>query len=217
MSTLLATKTHQPQPRQRRVAKQPREWLWPLTLDQYHAMIEAGILTDDDPVELLEGWLTYKMPKNPRHSLAVRQARKLLEKVLGDSWFIEPQDAITLSDSEPEPDVVVARGDETTFSQRHPGPQDVVLVVEVADATLRRDRGIKKRMYARAGIPVYWVINLVENVIEVYWAPASTTQQPDYRQQQIYQLADSLPLTIEGKLMGHLQVADLIPPVPPQS
>lgn len=213
MSTLLATKTYPSPTKLRSLAKPPRESLWPLTVDQYHAMINAGILTDADPVELLEGWLTRKMPKNPRHSLAIRQVRKSLEKVLGDEWFIEPQDAITLNDSEPEPDVIVARGDETTFTQRHPGPQDLVLVVEVADATLRRDRGIKKRMYARAGISLYWVINLVDNVVEVYSIPSTSVQQPDYRQHQVYSVKDLLPIVIQGKVMGQLRVVDLIPPL----
>lgn len=208
----IKARASQPQRPQR--ARRPSELIWPLSVEQYHAMIDAGILTDDDPVELIEGCLTYKMPKNPHHSLAIRLVRKLLEKLLHEGWFVESQDAITLSDSEPEPDIVVARGDEQTFSQRHPGPQDIVLIVEVADATLRRDRGIKKRMYARSNIPVYWIINLVEQVVEVYAAPVPLAQPPTYRQHQIYALTDSVPIVIDGKVMGQFNVAEMIPALP---
>ncbi len=134
-------------------------------------MIRAGILTDDDPVELLDGWLVSKMPKNPPHCVVTRLIRQALERLVPAAWYVDTQEPLTTADSEPEPDVVVVRGETRQYLDRHPGPEDVGLVVEVADTTLQRDRTSKKRLYARAGIPVYWIVNLPESRCEVYSEP----------------------------------------------
>ncbi len=189
----------------------PSDELWRMSVKQYHAMIRAGVLTEDDPVELLEGWLVRKMPKNPRHSAAVHAMRRLLERLLGDRYYIEPQDAITLRDSEPEPDVVVARGNAELFQTRHPGPNDLVLVVEVSDSTLRRDRSTKKRVYAHAGIPLYWIVNLIENQIEIYSEPQPRAKEPDYRLRMDYGLLAAIPVVIEGEVVGTFNIRDIIP------
>lgn len=189
----------------------PSDELWRMSVKQYHAMIRAGVLTDDDPVELLEGWLVQKMPKNPRHSTALHYTRRLLDKLLGDRYYVEPQDAITLRDSEPEPDIVVARGTAEQFQTRYPGPGDVLLVVEISDSTLRRDRSTKKRVYAHAGIPIYWIVNLVENQIEIYSEPQPRAKEPDYRLRKDYDLLAVIPVVIEGEVMGTFNVHDIIP------
>src|SRR4051812_36814523 len=133
--------------------------VWRLSVDQYHAMIRAGILTEDDPAELLEGVLVQKMPKNPAHVLAKLLLVEALRKILPAGWFVNDQDPVTTRDSEPEPDVAVSRGSPRDYPTRHPGPKDTPLVVEIADSSLRRDRGLKKRLYARARIPEYWIVN----------------------------------------------------------
>src|SRR5687768_14280262 len=130
--------------------------LWRISVEQYHAMIAAGILLDDDPVELLDGLLIKKMPKSARHVLAARLVRTSLEKVLPPGWFVGSQDPVTTDTSEPEPDATVHRGDPEDYSARHPGPAETALVVEVSDSSLSRDRGLKRRVYARAGVPFYW-------------------------------------------------------------
>lgn len=110
-----------------RVAAQPDAVptmpIWRLSVSQYRDMIAAGILTDDDPVELLEGWLVPKMPKNPAHRLSTQLTREALERAL----------PTTMSDSEPEPDVVV-HGERHQYRDRHPSPEDVALAVEIAHA-----------------------------------------------------------------------------------
>lgn len=185
--------------------------IWRFSVDQYHAMIRTGILTEDDPVELLEGWLVTKMPKNPPHSVVTQLTREALARILPSGWYVDAQEPITTADSEPEPDVVVVRGDRRQYLDRHPGPQDVALVVEVADSTLQRDRSLKKRLYAAAGIPVYWIINLLNGQIEVYTDPSGPGEQPDYRQQQNYGPADTVPVVIEDREVGLLAVRDLLP------
>src|SRR5437764_15250806 len=86
------------------------ECLWRLSVEQYHAMSQAGILDEDDPVELLDGWLVTKMPKNPKPSLATQLGQEVLARVLPPNWHVRGQEPVTLPDSEPEPDIVVARG-----------------------------------------------------------------------------------------------------------
>ena len=194
-----------------RRAAVPPDVIWPLSVDQYHAMIHAGILTDDDPVELLEGWLVAKMPKNPPHRAVTRLIRQVLERLVPAEWYVDSQEPITTDDSEPEPDVVVVRGETRHYLDRHPGPHDVGLVIEVADTTLQRDRGFKKRLYARASIPVYWIVNLSDNQCEVYTEPSGPEPQPDYRQRQDYGASDVIPVVLAGVEVGRIAVQEFLP------
>ncbi len=180
--------------------------IWRLTVAQYHHMIQSGILTDDDPVELLEGWLVTKMPKNRPHSLVTQLTREVLAIAVPDGWFVDAQEPITTSDSEPEPDVMIIRGKRRDYVTRHPGPPDVALVVEVSDATLQRDQTLKLRLYATAGIPVYWIMNLPEQKLEVYTNPA----EDGYREHKIYTLEDQVPLLLEGRVVTLLPVKDML-------
>jgi Uma2 family endonuclease len=189
----------------------PQDFIWRLSVRQYHEMIDAGILTDDDQVELLEGWLVYKMAKNPPHRVTTRLVRAALEALIPEGWYVDSQGPITLADSEPEPDVAVVRGATRDYLARHPSPGDLALVVEVADATLERDRGMKKRLYAQAAIPVYWVINLAERQCEVYTQPSGPTDGPDYRVRQDYKLGGEVTVTVAGQEVGRLSVGEVLP------
>src|SRR5579872_6769024 len=120
------------------------------TVAEYHHMIRTGLLTEDDPVELLEGWLVPKMGCNVPHDLAIERVMETI-RALAPGWRIRGQSAITLADSEPEPDVAVVRGPIPVQATHHPSPSDIALVVEVADSSLLD----KARIYARANIPVY--------------------------------------------------------------
>ena len=189
----------------------PTEPVWRFSVAQYHQMIRLGILTEDDPVELLEGWIIHKMPKNPPHRAATKLTRNALEEIVPEGWYVDALRTITLLDSEPEPDVVVVRGNTRDYLDRHPGSQDLALVVEIADSTLERDRSSKKRLYARAGIPVYWIVNLPEQKLEVYTEPIDLSQEPTYQQRQDYSLSDEVSVAIEGREVGRLTVQDLLP------
>jgi Uma2 family endonuclease len=188
----------------------PTDMIWRLRVDQYHLMVQAGILTEDDPVELLDGWLVTKMPKNPRHRVVTQLAREALARVFSSGWYVDAQEPITTADSEPEPDVVVVRGERRQYLDRHPSPQDIALVVEVADSTLRRDRSLKKGIYATAGISIYWIINLIENQVEVYTEPFRDGEQPNYRQQQHYSLEEQIPIIADGRVIGSLSVREVL-------
>ena len=189
----------------------PPEPVERITVDQYHAMIRCGTLNEDSPVELLEGWLVKKMPKNKIHSLTTRRLRKALEKILPAGWQCDSQEPITTNDSEPEPDIGVARAEAMDARDRHPNPQEIGLLVEVSESTLSRDRNFKKRVYARAGIPVYWIVNLVDRCVEVYTDPTGPCDQPDYRQPQIHGIDAAVAVILDGVEIGRIAVKNVIP------
>src|SRR5438270_1483781 len=142
------------------------------TVEEYHQMIQAGVLGEDDDVELLEGWIVPKMPRNPPHDTMISIVMDdVLTRRLPGGYHCRGQSAITTAESEPEPDIAVVRGPKRDYLTRHPGPVDMVLVVEVSDSSLPRDRTIKVRIYAAAAVPVYWIINLVDQQVEVYTDP----------------------------------------------
>lgn len=189
----------------------PPEPVWRLSVERYHQIIRAGILTKDDPIELLEGWLIQKMPKNPRHRAATKLTRDALEAIVPQGWYVDSQKPITLSDSEAEPDVIIVRGDTRDYLDRHPGVSDLGLIVEIADTTLERDRSLKKRLYARAGISVYWIVNLSQQQLEVYTQPNNSAETPAYQQSQIYRLGEAVTVAIAHSIIGSITVDDLFP------
>jgi Uma2 family endonuclease len=182
--------------------------VWRLPIDRYHAMIRSGILTAEDQIELLEGVLVEKMSKSPAHSCCVTMVALELNRILPAAWHHRNQEPVTLLDSEPEPDSLVVRGDPKDFARRHPGPADVALVIEVADSSLTRDRGAKKRIYARAGIPNYWLIDLTARTLEVYTRP----QGEDYAAKAILREGDSVTVELENSPLPAIAVANLLPP-----
>jgi Uma2 family endonuclease len=179
------------------------------TVEEYHRMAELGVLTEEDRVELLEGVITPKMVHNPPHDGTIGLLEVALRSLLPLGWFIRVQSAITTADSEPEPDIAVARGTARDYLRRHPGPSDVSMVIEVADSSLAVDRK-KSRIYANAGVPVYWIVNLVDRQIEVSLRPAGSTGT-EYQPAAIHRPGDVVPVIIDGEPVGALRVDDLLP------
>ena len=149
------------------------------SVEQYEEMVRAGILSEDDPVELLDGWLVPKMPKEPLYVMATELARDALVKVIPDGWHVNSQQPLRLATSEPEPDAMVVRGSRRDYLDRLPGPAEVALVVEVADTSLEQDRVFKKAIYAGAAIAVYWIVNLIERQVEVFASRTLRAQSPN--------------------------------------
>jgi Uma2 family endonuclease len=144
--------------------------LWKLTRVRYDRMVDAGILGENDKVELLDGLLVVREPQGSRHPTAVILVRGAVEKAFGPRYHVREEKPVALDRlSEPEPDVVVVTGRPRDYSDAHPSRP--VLIVEVADTSLRLDRVRKGTLYARAGIAEYWVLNLVDDVLEVYRKP----------------------------------------------
>lgn len=198
----------QKRPQPRAQAVQPCGYRF--TVNQYHQMLEKGIFVSGDRVELLEGWIIEKMTQKPPHAVAVELTRDALRAILPADWHVRDQKPMTTDESEPEPDLAVVRGTVRSFTRRHPTTGEVALVVEVADTTLENDRDRKGRIYARAGIPVYWIINLKEDIVEVYTQP-KRGRTPEYRDRTDYTLKDTISVVLNGKEVGSVTVRDLLP------
>ncbi len=144
-------------------------------------MIEHGILTENDRVELIRGEIIDKRPIGDQHTSCVKRLNRLLGKALGDAVLTSIQDPIRLPVSEPEPDVAVLRPKADFYSSGKPRPVDILLLIEVADWTLEFDRDQKLPLYAEAGIEEYWIVNLNEECLEVYRRPSPGGQYLESR------------------------------------
>lgn len=179
------------------------------TVEEYHRLGELGVLTEDDRVELLEGVITPKMVHNPPHDATITIVEEVLRAALPSGWFIRLQCSLTTPDSEPEPDLAIVRGHARDFARRHPFAADVSLVVEVADSSLTRDRR-KARIYALAGVPVYWIVNLGDEQIEAFWQPSGDASNPVYLQNAVYRRGDRVLMSIPGSTQSHSSVDELL-------
>ena len=143
-----------------------------ITVDDYHAMGRAGIFTEDDRVELIEGQIVTMSPIGSRHAACVYRLNQFFWGQLGNRTIIGTQSPVRLSSfSEPEPDLAVLRFREDFYEEAHPKPADVLLLIEVADSTLKTDRQIKVPLYARHGIPEVWLVALPEDRVEIFRDP----------------------------------------------
>ena len=147
------------------------------TLDEYHSLIETGFFDEDERVELLEGVLVSMSPIYPPHANAVDLLLLVFSSLLtrgGIRLRVQAPISIIDSESEPEPDLILLKDMGAAFAERHPGPSEVFLLVEVAESSLSIDRSKKGELYAQAGITEYWIWNLVDDVLEVYRDPRSS-------------------------------------------
>ena len=146
------------------------------TVDEYHRMAEAGIFHEDDRVELLDGQIVEMTPIGPEHAGCVDDLAQWLTQHLRGSAIVRVQNPVQLGDhAEPQPDIAVVRPRPGGYRGGHPGPRDVLLVVEVADTSLRDDRERKLPLYAQAGIPEVWLVNLPEDGIDIHREPRAGT------------------------------------------
>ncbi len=147
--------------------RQPRRF----SVKEYYAMADAGILTEKDRVELLDGEIILMAPIGSRHAFCVDQFNDMLVPALQGQAFVRIQNPVRLDDgSEPQPDIAVVRWRDG-YSEGHPTPEDVLLLIEVADTTVDFDRNEKLALYARAGIPEVWIANLRDRRLETYTEP----------------------------------------------
>ena len=184
-----------------------RRW----TRKEYRKLGELGILAEDEPVELIDGHLIVAEPKGAPHATAVGLTADALRAAFGTGWVVRQQDPIALDeDSEPEPDVVVTPGTRRDYVVDHPARP--VLVVEVAESSLLFDRRHKGSAYARAGLPDYWIVNLIDRRLEVYRRPVTdAAAEFGWRYLDVEVLAPGgrvAPLARRDTLIA---VADLLP------
>ncbi|MEO8495627.1 MAG: Uma2 family endonuclease [Planctomycetota bacterium] len=181
-----------------------------VTVEEYHRMAEVGLLSEVERVELLEGWVVPKMIHNPAHDCTIELADELLRPLLRGGWRIRIQSVVTTADSEPEPDLAIVRGPAGRYLDKHPQAADVAIVIEVAESSLDRDRH-KCRLYARAGIAIYWIVNLIDCNVEVYRDPIVADGEPRYAVQTSYDVGDKVPVEIVGQEVGRVAIAELFP------
>ncbi len=191
----------------------PPAWpaLYRFTVDQYHAMITAGVVPEGNSLEFIHGLVVRKMPKNAAHCFASRRLGARLQAMIPPPWGHQAQDPITLTDSEPEPDHSVCLASVLEAARRHPRADEVALAAEVADSTLATDRAVKKALYASERIPVYWIVNLPERQIEVYTSPSGPGPTPDYSTRTDCRPGDEVPVVLMGVEVGRIPVSDLLP------
>jgi Uma2 family endonuclease len=181
-----------------------------LTVDQYHRMIANGILPEGEPIELIEGCLVEKMSRGTPHDGAMDFLDQSFASLIPAGWFVRSQRAITLADSEPEPDYAVVRGPRVRNRGHHPLATELSLVIEVSDSSLGLDRTYKARIYARPGIPVYWVVNIAEKQIEVYTQPSGPCESPACAKQELFPVGSNVPVVLDGNAVGTIATADVM-------
>ncbi len=187
------------------VMERPRRW----TRAEYYRMGDMGFF-EDERVELLDGEIWALPPQTPSHSSAAEAAADALQAAFGIGSVVRRRGPLTLgSDTEPEPDIAVAAGSHSDYEDHHPAPSEVRLLVEVSDATLAKDRGRKAEDYAQAGIPDYWIINIISRQLEVHRDPGSLPSGHGYKLRRVLLEGESIaPLLAPDRLVS---VTDLLP------
>lgn len=143
-----------------------------LDVDDYHRMGDAGILGEHDRVELIGGEIIDMAPIGPPHAGAVKRLSNRIKSAVGERAIVATQDPVRIDRfNEPEPDIALLRPREDYYSQTHPAPADILLIVEVAETSLRYDREVKIPLYARAGIPEVWLVDIAGKTLWIYRDP----------------------------------------------
>ena len=185
--------------------------LWRMPRERYDRLIEAGIFGPEDRVELLDGFLVAREPQGARHATVVALVRAVLEKAFARSYHVREEKPIALDEqSEPEPDIVVVPGRPRDYLDAHPSRP--VLVVEVAEPSLALDRLRKGGLYARAGITDYWILNLLDEVLEVYREPVcAPSGHGEWKYVSVHLLRRNAVVTPLAAPRARIRVASLLP------
>ena len=166
------------------------------TIEEYHQLVDLGFFTENERIELIRGEIIDMAPRRTPHSVCNSILFGELYKLLGDRANVRGQEPIILSPiSEPEPDVVIAQKKADNYLSTHPTAQDIILIIEISDFTLKYDRDLKLSLYAEANIDRYWIVNLVDNYLEVYTNPFSDSKDNFYyRNKNIFLPDDSIEI-----------------------
>jgi Uma2 family endonuclease len=180
----------------------PYHW----TIEEYEALVKADILSDDR-IELIEGLLVEKMVKKPDHSAGSEGTWRAIHAALPPGWHVRIEKPVRIPnrDSEPEPDVSVVRGSHRDYRERDPDPADVALVVEVVRSSLAADRALALT-YGGGRIPAYWIVNVLDRQIEIYFNPVDGAYPPPV----IIPESGSVDLVIDGQVVAQIPAAELL-------
>lgn len=162
------------------------------TVEQYHKMVESGILTEDERVQLIRGEIIEMSPIGTKHAACVNRLVNLLVQLLGKRIILASQNPVALNEnSEPQPDVALLKPRDDFYATAHPQPQDILLLIEVADSTVVYDREVKIPLYAEANIIQVWLVDVNEQIVEVYQQPTAA----GYQLLQKFTRGESLSIT----------------------
>jgi len=181
-----------------------------LTVAEYDRMTEVGAFASGEDLELIEGLLVTKRVRDNPHIVACKLGLEALQRIAPQGWHVAKEDPIVASRwSKPEPDLALIRGKTLDYVSRGITTHDAALVVEVADSSLPIDRDVKARLYAAGGVPVYWIVNLVDDLVEVYSDPDPLQ---GYQTRRDHRRGDSIPVFADGRELGLAAVEELLPP-----
>ena len=188
----------------------PKTRRW--TRIEYERLIDHGIFREDEHLELLDGLLVVREPQGSRHGAAVAALCAVLARAFGAGFHVRPQLPLALDEaSEPEPDIVIVRGEAWEYVRAHPSAP--LLVVEIAETSLALDREHKSGLYARAGVTDYWIINLPESMVEIYRDPVLAAGTPfGWRYESAQRLAAGAMISPLSAPQTRIAIGDLLPP-----
>ncbi len=183
--------------------------LYRLTVEQYEAMADSGAIPSSHRVHLINGYLVQKMTQKPPHVTSASLCREELDRIKPAGYSVRSAQPVRLPGqaSEPEPDQCVVRGSARDHEDHHPGPGDIAMVVEVSDSSLVEDQKLASGVYGPAGIPVYWIVNVIHRQIEVHTNPGPQ----GYGAATVFTDGQSVPVVIDGQDVGRIAVEDILP------
>lgn len=177
--------------------------------DRYEELTRRGVFDLGDKIELIDGYLVEKMPQNDPHIVIVDLLSEIFLRALPREWTARCQFGVRLSsDTIPEPDVVIVPGPKKRYLRGKPTKKDISLVIEVADTSLRYDRTTKLRVYARDRLPIYWIVNIPDRIIEVYTEPKAG-RAPAYQNRRDFGVGSRVPVILFDKKVAEVAVDDL--------
>ncbi len=184
-----------------------------LTVTEYGQMVDQDIFDPTLRHELIEGWVVDKMTRGTRHDSTIQRITDLFYGLgLGPKWRLRCQLAITCDDSVLEPDFAIVPGPVDRFTHQHPLPYEIEVVIEVSDSTLALDRGMKRRDYARNGLRVYWIVDLIHDRIEVCTNPSGPTDSPVYADCSVIERGHVIEIELGDEQTVSIAVEDILPP-----
>ena len=181
--------------------------LFEFSVDAYERLVDLGILTKNDHVELLEGVIVKMSPIGYGHNFALSVLIKALVLMLKDDWCVRAQSTLQLDKTEPEPDITILRGVPENYSARHPNEHDVGLLIEISDSSLAKDRDAKGAIYAQYGLSEYWIVNLIEEHVEIYKPNPNLKNQ--YLPPVLVGKDQDLTVELNGKVYGQINTSKL--------
>ena len=178
------------------------------TVAQFSHLLRDGTIGPRERVELIDGLVATKVSKNPPHILVGKLLFSSLQGIVPAGWHVTKDDDIVVSDhDQPQPDLAVVRGSPRDYQHRYATAADIALAADISESTLASDRLVKMPRYASGDIPAYWIVNLVDEQVEVYTKPVGAT----YTDRTVFTRGQEIPVMIDGRVAGRIAVSEILP------